>query len=109
MSMVPLTGTDSLNHHGQKEQSDDYFSKLLELYEISNHVMLSQTATTGGFADKLSLPRLYQNDKYLSRAVKLDLSMHKWEKSLHRSLRLDESQGEAGDASHRQRVILRLR
>jgi hypothetical protein len=80
---------------------------MLELYEIVNHVMLSQV--NNSFADNLDLPHLYQNDENFGVAVQHDACLSKWEKSLPLSLRLDVSQGNTEDVLYRQALILRLR
>jgi hypothetical protein len=82
---------------------------MLELYEIINHIMLSQTSSHNSVAGRLGLPHLYQDEEYFSTAVKLEVVINKWDKSLPRSLRLDSSQGDVGDDLFKQRVILRLR
>ncbi len=102
-----------MHENGQQrhpyELSDEYFNKVLELYEISTHIMLSQAPASCNISDNLGLPRFYKNEKYLSTLLKLDVCLHKWEKSLPQTLRLDVSQSEVDDVSHRQAVILRLR
>jgi hypothetical protein len=82
---------------------------MLELYEITNHVLLSQMSSHDSIAYRLGLPRLYQDEEYFSTATKLEASINKWDKNLPRSLRLDSSQGDVGDDLFKQRVILRLR
>jgi hypothetical protein len=108
-SVVSLTAIDSVHNHSPQGQSNYYFTKGLELYEITNHAMLSQTSSHHSLAVKLGLPHLYQDEEYFITAVKLEASINKWDKSLPRSLRLDSSQGDVGDDLLRQRVILRLR
>jgi hypothetical protein len=107
--MVSLTAIDLLHNHSPQGQSTDYFTKMLELYEITNHIMLSQTSSHNSIADRLGLPHLYQDEEYFSTATKLEASLNKWDKSLPRSLRLENSQGDVSDDLFKQRVILRLR
>ena len=107
--MVSLTAIDSLHNHSPQGQSANYFTKMLELYEITNHVMLSQMSSHNSVAARLGLPHLYQDEEYFSTAVKLEAAINKWDKSLPRSLRLDSFQGDVGDDLFKQRVILRLR
>jgi len=86
-----------------------YFTRMLEVYEIANHIILSQTPPENNFGDKLGLPRLYQNEDPFGTLVQLDACLDKWEKSLPQPLRLGTSQGNPDDASNRQGVLLHLR
>jgi hypothetical protein len=107
--MVSLTAIDLVHNDSPQGQSSYYFTKGLELYEIINHVVLSQTSSHNSLAGKLGLPYLYQGEEYFTTAVKLEASINKWDKSLPRSLRFDSSQGDCGDDLLRPRMILRLR
>lgn len=104
---------DSLYDNSPEAQhsvpSTHYFTKMLELYEIANHIMLSQVSVSSNFADSLGLPRLYQKDEYFGTALQLDLCLNKWEKNIPPSLRPDIFRADADDVSHKQGVLLRLR
>jgi hypothetical protein len=80
-----------------------------ELYEINNHVMLSQMSTSNSLADKLGLPRLYRNEDYFGSVVQLDACLNKWEENLPRCLRIEIFPGDRDEIVHRQAVMLRLR
>jgi hypothetical protein len=86
-----------------------YFTKVLELYEISNHIMLAQMPTWSSFSDSLGLPRLSQDAEYSSLVLQLDACLSKWEKNLPQNLRFDVSQSNADGVSHGQVVMLHLR
>lgn len=86
-----------------------YFTKALELYEVSNHVILTQMPTWSSFGDSLGLPRLFQNAENSSLVLRLDECFSRWERSLPRSLRLDASQSSGDEVLHRQVVMLFLR
>jgi len=120
--MVSLTVTPSavdspdngeLESHGLDGQphlsSAHYFTKMLELYEIGNHIMLSQTPARSSFGDKFGLPRLYGNDESFGTVVKLENCLIKWESTLPQSLRPEIYEGNIDEVVHRQAVILRLR
>lgn len=110
---VPPVAIDSLRDNALEGQphvlSAHYFTRTLELYEVSNHIMFSQPPACSSFGEGLGLPRLYQNEEYFGTVLQLDACLNKWEKSLPQSLRVDISQGGGDDVSHRQGVILRLR
>lgn len=86
-----------------------YSTKMIELYEISNHIMLSQESGRGGFVARLGLPTLYHNNEYIGTALQLDACLKKWEKSLPQDWRADIDRGNADNALSRQGVILRFR
>jgi hypothetical protein len=86
-----------------------YFTKVLELYEISNHIMLAQMPTWSSFGDSLGLPRLSQDAEYSSLVLHLDACLSKWEKNLPQNMRLNVSQSNADGVSHGQVVMLHLR
>lgn len=102
---------DSLQDNTMEENSHVpsayYFTKMLELYEIVNHIMLSQA--TSNFGDKLDLPRLYQDNDSFGTVVQHDACLDKWEKSLPRLLRHDASQKSTNNVLYKQSLILRLR
>ena len=83
--------------------------KTLELYEIGNHIMLSQVSASCTITNRLGLPRLYQNENYFGTALKLDGCLDRWEKNLTPSLKYDIFQVGVDDTLQRQRVTLRLR
>ncbi|KAK3938461.1 hypothetical protein QBC46DRAFT_292403 [Diplogelasinospora grovesii] len=88
-SMVPLTGSspaiDSLYDDSTLERGC-YSFKVLELQEITSHVMLSQMPVSSRFAESIGLPRLCQGSD-LNTAVQFDASLNRWEKNLPPSLR----------------------
>jgi hypothetical protein len=86
--------------------STQYFTKMLELYEISNYTMLSQSPA-GSSLDTLGLPRC-QNLGYFDSVVQLDSCLDKWDKRVPEALRLG-SQGNSDETSYRQAFLLRLR
>ena len=86
-----------------------YFTKTLELYEITNHIMASHMPVYSSFTDALGLPRLYPNHDYLSTAVKLDGSLDRWKRNLSSGFELDLAPGSKSHFSLSQRVLLRLR
>lgn len=86
----------------------DYLTKIIELYEISNHIMISQTPPSS-VTDMLGLSRMYQNQEYFVTAVHLDTCLTKWEKNLPQSLRLDVSESNVYNNSQVHAIILRLR
>lgn len=89
--------------------SADFFAKTLELYEINNHIMLSQISPSSSVTNRLGLPRLYRDEKSLEIALQLDDCLDKWDKGLPFSLKYDPSKLDADDSCHRQQVMLRLR
>ncbi|KAF4625816.1 hypothetical protein G7Y89_g12348 [Cudoniella acicularis] len=116
-SMASLTvspaSIDSLYDNDLEGQpgvpSAQYFTKMLELYEIANHIMLSQMPACGNLGDRLGLPRLYQNDEYFNTVLQLDACLNKWEKNNHQLLTLEIPQGDVDVVLQIQGVILRLR
>ena len=81
---------------------------MLELNEITGHVMLSQVPARSSFAESLGLPPLYQNADS-SAAVQIDECLNTWEKSLAPSSPLGSPQDDAENSLNRQRTLLRLR
>jgi hypothetical protein len=108
---IPSVGTYSSNGDSPEGQeaapSTDYFYKMLELYEIANHMMQSQTATSKSLGDELGLPRLYQNDEYFATAVKLDASLQKFENTIPSLAELSGT--EIDDVSRTQVLVIWLR
>jgi hypothetical protein len=104
---------DTLHDHGSEGKCDvissQYFPKMLELYEIANHTMLSQLSACTSFSDRLGLPRLYQNEDDDTIAMKLDVCLRNWEKSLPPSLKFDAAESSEYGILERQRVMCRLR
>jgi len=106
---VPSVVLDLLTNNDQRRvPSIDYLSHMVELYEISNHIMLSQLPPSS-VMDMLGLPRMYQNQEYFVTAVQLDACLNKWEKGLPGALRVDVSESSVSDSSQVQGIILRLR
>ena len=112
-STISSTTLDSLPNDEQDgdnaESSTVFFMKTLELYEICNHIVLSQVSVCNTFANRLGLPRLYENEDYFGIAVQLDNCLSRWEKDLPRLLRHGILEVGVDDALQRQRVMLRLR
>ena len=112
---APIIGADFLSDDGdadpKKGSSDDQFvSKSLEGYEITNHVLLSQMPPRSNLAEKLGLPRLYHNDEYYCNiAMKLDACVDRWHKSIPQPLRLETARGGADRDVHLRALIMRLR
>ncbi|RDW56548.1 hypothetical protein BP6252_14098 [Coleophoma cylindrospora] len=86
-----------------------YVAKIIDLYEMSNHIMLLQAPASNISADRLGLPRLYQDNEYLSTAVQIDACLNKWERGLSQPLRSDADQRNTEDISYTQGVYLRIR
>ena len=112
-STVSSATLDLLSNGDGDSQSADTsaicFMKTLELYEIANHVMLSQVSACSSTTNRLGLPRLYENGDYFGTAVQLDNCISKWEKELPQLLKHDSFQVGVDDTLLRQRVMLRLR
>ena len=112
-STVSSATLDSLsNDDGYLQDADPSaacFMKTLELYEIANHIMLSQVSAYGSAANRLGLPSLYQNGDYFGTAVQLDNCIGKWEKELPQLFKHDNFEVDVDDTLQRQRVMLRLR
>lgn len=79
---------------------------MIELYEITHHIMSSQESRRSNFAEKLGLPYLYRNNDYAGTAIKLDDCLSKWDQGLPKSM---TEQGVTDDGSSSQGLILRLR
>lgn len=63
-------------------RGEEHHTRMLELFEIGNHIQLAQTQTRNTLAAKLRLPRLYQQDEYHVVAVQLDACLQEWECNL---------------------------
>lgn len=88
--------------------SAHYLAKMLELNEITSHVMLSQVPANSNCAESLGLPPLFQNADS-SIAVQIDDCLNRLEKSLAPSLSFNFVQDEAENGPNRQLILLRLR
>lgn len=104
--MVPMTASSpSISSlHGSSdlvnpydETSAHYSIKMLELDEITNHIILSQV-----------LPRLYQNID-LNAILRIDNCLNKWEDSLPPSLQFHFVNDGNENGLDLQQVNLRLR
>ena len=104
-----FSSADSPGGLGEKQGVDPYFTNVIELYEISNHIMLSQAPACSSLGDRLGLPRLYQNEDHFGIVVQLDACLNKWEDSLPKTLRYNPSHGDGNAVLLRQGVALRLR
>lgn len=87
-----------------------YFIKTLELYEICNHIMLSQTPSQHSeFFQRLGLPMLYQCQDQMGNISRLDACLNKWEQSLPPSLRYHDTQDSSYGSMRREALYLRSR
>ncbi len=85
----------------------ELLAKLVELYEISNHIMISQEARSS-LAERLCLPRLSTSDTF-GTAIQFETCLNDWEKSLPQSLKLDNFQEKRMDVSYRRAIMVQLR
>ncbi len=112
---APIIGAIFLFDDGdddpKKGSSDEqYVTKSLEGYEITNHVMLSQLPPRSSLAEKLGLPRLYHNDEhYCNTAMKLDACVDRWHKSMPQPFRLEIAREGADRVAYVRAFLLRLR
>ena len=100
------SGRDLTDLHSGR--STHYVVKMLELSEITSHIMLSQTAASGSFPGSLGLPPLYESAD-LSATVQVDECLNKFQKSLAPSFSFDFVQDNAENSLNRQQILLRLR
>ena len=103
---VKLTGGQDENN----SQEYAYLNKTLELYEITNRMVLSRNSDYNATAD----PRLSrQNDGGIGAVMQLEEAIVQWETSLPLGLRLENFQenqeNRASDVMYRQALLLRLR
>lgn len=82
---------------------------MLELYEISNHIMLSQSNSSSSSGERLGLHRLFRNDEYLSDVIHFDACLDRWEAGVPNMLRIEECRGDGDPDVYRQAAILHLR
>lgn len=88
---------------------DDYFTKVLELYEIAYHITLSQMPSANTFDGSLGLPQLYEKEDYYSNVVRFEACIEKWQKALPKTLTPDFDPANRDTPLNRQRTILHLR
>lgn len=88
-----------------------YFVKTLELYEICNHIVLSQVPSQHNeFIENLGLPLLYDCHDQIKNISRLDACLNRWEKSLPPALIFEQSAAAGGEAfTHRKAIHLRFR
>ncbi|KAH8891153.1 putative fungal-specific transcription factor [Thozetella sp. PMI_491] len=86
-----------------------YLTKCMEVYEITNHIMLSQTSMHTSFADKFGLPRLHQNEEYCALSMKLENCLNKWHQTLPQSLTLDATWESSISLSNPRALMIHLR
>jgi hypothetical protein len=106
-----IIGSPERNYKGDSDfmLSADFFIKTLELYEINNHIMLSQVCPSWSGANTLGLPCLYQDDKSFEIALQLDDCLDRWDRGLPSSFKYDPLKLDDNDTLQRQQVTLRLR
>ncbi|KAJ3494601.1 hypothetical protein NLG97_g3970 [Lecanicillium saksenae] len=87
-----------------------YFIKTLELYEICNHIALSQAPPQHNeFSENIGLPVLYKHRDQMKNICQLDECLTKWEKSLPPSLICDHSVAKTDVSAYRKANYLRFR
>ena len=95
--------------HSELPHDDDYFTKVLEIYEISNHFMLSQVSSCSTFEARLGLPTLYKKEDYYVNVMRFESCLDRWQKALPRSLAPAFVAINEDTPSVRQRTVLHLR
>jgi hypothetical protein len=91
------------------DQTVDYLTNTMELYEISNYISLSRLPIRNGFPDKLGLPPLYRFDEHLSNVSRFDACLDRWANGLPQSLRHGRVDGRVDPLSYKQALLLQLR
>ncbi|PVH87582.1 hypothetical protein DL98DRAFT_581591 [Cadophora sp. DSE1049] len=95
--------------HSELPHDDDYFTKVLEIYEISNHTMLSQVSSNNTSEAGLGLPVLYKKDDYYANVMRFESCIERWQKGLPRSLAPVFEAASEDTPLTRQRTVLHLR
>jgi len=85
-----------------------YFTKTLELYEISNHFINSQ-GSARVLGETFGVPQSSQSDEYISALIKFDARLLNWEKSFPDALKLESYERNDDSIQYRQAVFLRFR
>ncbi|AEO67154.1 uncharacterized protein THITE_10741, partial [Thermothielavioides terrestris NRRL 8126] len=91
------------------DQTGVYLAKIMELYEVSNHISLSHMAVRSNVPDKLGLPPLYRVDDHFSNVSRFDACLDRWADSLPRSLRHGHVDARVDPWSYKQALLLQLR
>lgn len=81
---------------------------MLELNEITSHIMLSQMSASSSFAEGLGQPQLSRNADS-SAAVQIDECLTKLEKTFPPLMSFDPVQDDSDNGSKRRQILLRLR
>ncbi|KAH7410874.1 putative fungal-specific transcription factor [Cadophora sp. MPI-SDFR-AT-0126] len=95
--------------HSELPHDDDYFTKVLEIYDISNHITLSQVPSSGASEARLGLSVLYNKDDYYSTVMRFESCIDRWQKGLSRSLAPVFEAVNEDTPLIRQRTMLHLR
>ncbi|KAK2608940.1 hypothetical protein QQS21_002516 [Conoideocrella luteorostrata] len=112
-SLIPLpsraNSTPSRSNHERSGENSDQITRGLELFEIGSQIQLAQTQTRNSVANKLGLPRLYQQDEYHAVAVQLEACLNKWEHDLPNDWKLQNLRMVSDKTSKSERCLLHLR
>lgn len=105
-STVPLTCPPTT----QDPATSIYFVKTVELYEICNHIFLSQAPFQHNeFIENLGLPLLYEGQDQIKNISRLDACLTRWEQSLPPPLVCEDSAAKEDITTYRKAVYLRFR
>lgn len=91
------------------DQTAEYLTRTMELYEISNHISLSHLPLRSGLPEKLGLPPLYRFEDHFSNVSRYDACLDRWAEGLPQSLRYNHIDGLVDPISYKQALILELR
>lgn len=110
-SSILLHPSPAVNDHDTSEiiPHFQFSTKMSELYDIAQHIMLVQISSGSGRMDGLGPERLYQNEDSFGIAVRLDTFLNKWEQQVPQSLKLESVRYDEQNVQYRQAVMLRLR
>lgn len=113
--MVLLQNDKSANREGGVVSSEDgdqivdYLTNTVELYEISNYILLSRLPIRNGFSAKLGLPPLYRFDEHFGDVSRFDACLDRWANALPQTLRHGRVDGRVDPASYKQALLLQFR
>lgn len=80
----------------------------MEVYEISNHITLSQIPRRN-FLDTLGAPPRFQLEDHISNVAKFDACFDRWASDVPEALRYRKADGHSDRISRKQALVLQLR
>ncbi|KAL5603463.1 hypothetical protein FOVSG1_006213 [Fusarium oxysporum f. sp. vasinfectum] len=110
--IVPQRPSSSQQNKDDQLPYQDFFTKTLELYEITNHTVqkfYSPAHTRSQYVDHPGIVKPSQDEEKLAIIIQVDGCLSRWEHSLPAHLKLGNSEYQPDDICRRQATILHLR